>query len=100
MGCNSCGKASGLPRLFNPSKVIKGAIGLTKAALHIERAEVDIINKRRDACRNCEFSTKTPKFINNSSKGLTNKSLCEKCGCFIMAKTTLKNEVCPEGKWN
>ena len=39
-----------------------------------------------DLCNGCEFLTKTTK-------------QCEKCGCFMTAKTRLANAECPIGKW-
>lgn len=41
---------------------------------------------RFDICASCEFLIKT-----------TNS--CKKCGCFMIAKTKLKNARCPIGKW-
>ena len=45
-----------------------------------------IIEKRMDLCNGCEFLTKTTK-------------QCQKCNCFMTAKTRLANADCPIGKW-
>lgn len=82
------------------SKIVKGAIGLTKSALQIDRAEPEVIQSRRDICRECEHATRNPKFITKESKGLTNFSQCRKCSCFIAPKTTLREQSCPLGKWS
>jgi hypothetical protein len=42
-------------------------------------------NRRYSICEECPYLTKTKR--------------CEKCGCFMAAKTRLFNAVCPEGKW-
>ena len=46
----------------------------------------DIINKRWDICKGCEF--------------LTEKNRCEKCGCFMKLKTRFATVACPIGKWD
>lgn len=45
-----------------------------------------ISKARFSTCINCEFLTK-------------NINRCEKCGCFMVAKTKLKNAKCPIKKW-
>jgi len=79
--------------------VAHGAVGLSKVALHIDIAADETIAIRRDVCRWCEFASKSknPKF--DSTNGLTNFSMCSKCHCLIVAKSKLKSEKCPEGKW-
>jgi hypothetical protein len=79
--------------------IIKGAVGLTKAACGIDPAPAEVVQARRDICRECPFATKDQreKFIAN--KGLTTFSRCTKCGCVIAAKTKIAGEVCPDGKW-
>jgi hypothetical protein len=27
------------------------------------------------------------------------RDICKECGCYIPAKTLVKNETCPKGKW-
>jgi hypothetical protein len=45
-----------------------------------------VIDLRMKSCMGCDF------FINVTKQ-------CEKCGCFMPAKTTLSNAECPIGKW-
>jgi hypothetical protein len=72
-----------------PLKVIAGARGLAKVATRIGIASPEVVQARRDACRQCPEVT----------AGLTGLSTCKKCGCFIRAKTKVADETCPEGKW-
>lgn len=58
-------------------------IDLAKPNLYISKY---LRNKRMDICRSCEF------FIKAGSR-------CQKCGCFMKAKTYLGNASCPVGKW-
>lgn len=84
---------------MNVAQICRGCIGLAKAALHIDRASEATILLRRDYCRNCDKATrsKDPKF--SRFNGLTSLSRCTGCGCNIMAKTVIKHEVCPLGRW-
>jgi hypothetical protein len=50
------------------------------------RSDQDLINSRLEICMSCEFLNKT-------------LVKCNKCGCFMKLKTTLKNAGCPIGKW-
>jgi hypothetical protein len=45
-------------------------------------------NDRLIICKAC------PEYIN---RGLLSK--CNACGCFLLAKTKLKTQKCPVGKW-
>ena len=45
----------------------------------------DIIDKRWDICKSCEF--------------LTEKNMCQKCGCFMKVKTRIATVACPIDKW-
>lgn len=81
------------------NNIIHGAIGIGKAVLGIDTISQEEINKRLDACRTCEHSTKNKDRLDRPSKGLTSLSTCNKCSCIIYFKTQLKEEVCPEGKW-
>lgn len=47
----------------------------------------DISQKRLDTCRQC------PELIRATVQ-------CKKCGCFMKAKTKLKNASCPLSKWS
>jgi hypothetical protein len=79
--------------------VVRGAKGLLKAAVGAGAAPDRVVALRRDECRNCPESTKDPKRANNPSKGMTVASRCNKCGCFLLPKTTLASASCPMGKW-
>lgn len=57
-----------------------------KNAIKAVFVEETISQTRFDICTSCEFLTE----ITNS---------CKKCGCFMIAKTKLKNTRCPIGKW-
>jgi Family of unknown function (DUF6171) len=46
----------------------------------------EIVDNRMSICHECPF------FISFTTQ-------CKKCGCFMKAKTTLKNAECPMGKW-
>ena len=46
----------------------------------------EIIDKRWDICKGCEF--------------LTDKNMCQKCGCFMKVKTRIATVACPVGKWD
>jgi hypothetical protein len=46
----------------------------------------DIRNKRYDECKSCDRLFK-PTYT------------CKECGCFMAAKTWLKEATCPLGKW-
>jgi len=70
-------------------KIVHGAIGLAKAALHVELADAKVIAERREICRQCDHSEKRL-FANRVLI-----SRCRVCGCFIAAKTSLKSESCP-----
>ena len=46
----------------------------------------DIVNKRLDICKGCEFLFKPT-------------NTCKKCGCFMKVKTKIATSSCPIGKW-
>lgn len=48
--------------------------------------ESSVTNNRMQICNSCPF------FIQSTSQ-------CKKCGCFMTAKTRLKQSQCPVGKW-
>jgi hypothetical protein len=82
-----------------PELLLKGAAGLAKAALGIDRASDEIVAQRRNQCRECPHATKNPKRVHLPTKGLTKLSRCQLCDCFIHAKTLLASETCPDGRW-
>ena len=91
MSCGDCPKF--------PSMIVHGVVGLTKAALHIDRASDAVIAERRDQCRNCNHATKRLARAHLPTKGLTNLSRCLLCRCNIAAKTMIAGESCPGAKW-
>ena len=44
--------------------------------------------RRMDICKGCPFL-----------KDFASQPQCQKCGCFMSAKTKLAESKCPEGKW-
>lgn len=78
MSCN-CNKDKGISET-----ILHGAMGLTKAILHMDQAPHDIITHRRKLCKSCEYHS---------------NHFCKECGCLIAAKTTLKTEKCPKSYW-
>lgn len=80
MGCSDC------------KQVVHGAVGLTKAALHIDRADESVIEQRRSICRQCEYAQPCR---SNPQK----KCTCSECGCRLAAKTVIASERCPVGAW-
>lgn len=66
-----------------------GMIGIAKAVARIDRAEPATIARRRVICRGCPESI--PSAIGTMK--------CRLCGCQLWAKTTLKDQKCPAGKW-
>jgi len=51
-----------------------------------EKTPRDTANARLEICKGCEFFRK-------------GNQTCQKCGCFMKAKSMLSNAVCPIGKW-
>jgi len=51
------------------------------------RQRFKISEERMEICRTCEFYNERT-------------TQCKKCGCFMAAKTLLKDSSCPIGKWN
>jgi hypothetical protein len=58
----------------------------------------DLINPKQERVNDIisdaryEICTKCPHFLNVTKQ-------CKKCGCFMAAKTKLKNATCPIGEW-
>ena len=71
------------------NKVLIGSIGITKAALHVDRADEVVIRKRRSLCAACP----------NANAGSSKTSRCLICSCFSWPKTATASEKCPIGKW-
>jgi hypothetical protein len=71
------------------NKVLTGAVGLTKAALHVNRADEVVIRKRRSLCAACP----------QASAGSSKTRRCLICTCFTYPKTATASEKCPTGNW-
>lgn len=54
--------------------------------LHGDFVEPEVKENRLNICNSCEHLFKPT-------------SSCKKCGCFMIAKTSLKHARCPIGKW-
>lgn len=80
-------------------QLTRGVAGLAKAVLHIDRADDATIQARRDVCRGCEHASRNPDQKYAENGGLTTRSRCGKCGCFIAPKTVIAGEACPLEKW-
>lgn len=65
-----------------------GAMGVAKAALHIDRPSAPTVRHRRALCSRCPANKR-------SRLG----RLCIECDCFIRAKTAVASEHCPRGQW-
>jgi len=50
------------------------------------RVDEEVANERMNICLDCKHLIQMTK-------------QCTKCGCFMEAKTLLKNAACPIGKW-
>jgi hypothetical protein len=74
---------------LNFSTVVTGAVGITKAALHVDRAAEPVIRQRRAICAACPKAT----------AGMSKTSRCQACTCFIYPKTSTAGEKCPIEKW-
>lgn len=92
-GCRSGTKPTGVQR------IVTGAAGLAKAAAGIDRAGDATVQARRDLCRECPEATRNSDLRFAKNRGLTTLSRCKLCDCFIAAKTLIRSETCPAGKW-
>jgi hypothetical protein len=81
-------------------KIKRGASGLAKFAaqsigIAVDDAPPDVVRRRRDECRGCDFATRNPAPKFKKNNGLTSLSQCSVCKCFIAAKTKVASESCP-----
>ena len=60
--------------------------GMSDRMKNVMIHDQDVIDKRLATCNDCEF--------------LTEKSRCEKCGCFMKVKARIATVACPIGKWD
>lgn len=66
-------------------KLMRGATGLTKAVLGLDKAPDEAIDLRWAVCNRC------------SEMGRL--GFCKQCGCYLRAKVRVASEACPLGKW-
>ena len=74
-------------------KAGRGVVGLTKAAIGIDKTPSDVVLLRRAVCEVCERAEV------RRLGGVAVLRLCAACSCFILPKTAIRSETCPEGKW-
>lgn len=76
--------------------LIKGVIGLSKAALHIDRADPSLVECRRELCNSCQHR----KVVFTEVCGQEmNVAKCTICKCYIQAKVLILGEKCPINIW-
>jgi hypothetical protein len=64
--------------------LVRGAVGVAKAALGVQAAPTEVVRARWAACLACED--------HDCGK-------CSACGCFTGAKVRVAGESCPRGAW-
>ena len=90
MGCAGCGRSINKPsmkrrrRENRHKRWVEGAVGLTKAALQMDKPVATVIVERRAVCHQCSH---------------LKSGRCDICKCFILAKARLAGENCPLDKW-
>ena len=82
--CNCKNKKVAPPPKTSLVEKAKGAVKLAKAELGVDDVSLDVLQARREACSSCEHN---------------DFGRCSDCGCYLWAKTKLKSEKCPIGKW-
>lgn len=66
------------------SDLVRGAVGVAKAALGVQAAPAEVVRERWAACLACAE--------HDCGK-------CTACGCFTGAKIRVAGESCPRGMW-
>jgi len=74
------------------STILQGAKGIFDYAMHRDRPIQDVVNRRRAICRGCEHAIPCVGKVGRYCR-------CGKCGCLLKAKTAIKGQTCPAGKW-
>ena len=64
--------------------LVRGAVGVAKAATGVDRAPEETITARWESCLSCEHH---------------DRGRCMKCGCFTAAKIRVASSVCPAERW-
>jgi hypothetical protein len=79
------------------TRFFRGALGLSKVAMNLDRAPIEVTAMRQHQCNRCpQLTTATSTWPLHLKFGPYG---CSKCRCFIGPKTTLAGEKCPLGKW-
>jgi len=81
--------SSGDPEISHDAKpgvgdIVRGAVGVAKAALGVQVAPVNAVIDRWSICSSCDQH---------------DCGRCKACGCFTGAKVRVAGESCPQGKW-
>lgn len=98
MACGNCGNNNVV--VPTPAQLLKGIKSVTELALSsVSHASKEVIEDRRNKCRECPEATRNDKLKDRPSKGLTSWSQCRLCSCVIKWKTMAKDETCPLNKW-
>ncbi len=74
--------------LPTPEQIARGAWGLVRATLGLDRTDAITLAERRKLCAACPYNVESP---------LGRR--CRACGCIIVAKTAVADEHCPQGAW-
>lgn len=56
---------------------------------YIFKSQSDFSKKRIEICKKCPHKIR-----------VTGGDMCSLCGCFIMPKSAVANEICYDGRWN
>lgn len=78
---------------------VRGALGLSKAAMNLEPVSDQALRSRRKACGGCPAATRTKPLGRLPLSVLTPTSTCSVCRCNLYAKTRVAGEACPRGLW-
>lgn len=81
------------PRPKSLRRLLRGAWGLVRARLGVDRAHDAVVAQRRAACRRCEHAIPC-------RHATTRMCACAVCGCRLRAKIVLASETCPLGRWH
>lgn len=71
------------------SKYLNGILGNAKYYSGYDKSDNETIRERLDQCKTC-----SQKIVKN------NKIYCNKCGCDLLKKASIKSEQCPLNKWD
>lgn len=66
------------------SRLRRGAQGVAKVVLGVDRSTPELVERRLAVCRACEHL-----------RGVK----CGLCRCYVEFKARLRSEECPDGKW-